>query len=67
MGKHTRIFKALEVNPSGLTIEELSHQTNLPSQLVFCVVEGTNHGHEFEKFNDNGNTKYQIRQDEREP
>ena len=67
MGKHTRVIQALKENPSGLTINELSIQTDLPTSLVFCVVEGTNHGHEFETFNDNGNTKYQIKQNEREP
>lgn len=67
MGKHTRVVQALKENPSGLSIEELSIQTDLPTSLIFCVVEGKNHGHEFEKFKNNGKTIYQLLQTETEP
>lgn len=66
MGKHTRIVEALKENPSGLSIQELSIKTDLPSQLVFCVVEGVNHCQEFEKFQNKGQTIYQLSQTERE-
>lgn len=67
MGKHTRIVQVLKSSPSGLTIQEISTKTDLPANLIFCVIEGNNYGHEFEKFNENGQTKYQITQNEREP
>jgi hypothetical protein len=67
MGKHTRIVQALKASPSGLTIQEISIQTDLPPQLVFCVIEGVNHCQEFEKFQDKGQTLYQLTQTETEP